>query len=957
MRLARASIAGLAGLGLVAVLPVPALAAPDGPGVVINEIVYGDNLVPGTPDSIELYNAGDEVVDLTGWSLHDNKDQPGEGDLTGTIDPGEYKVFAEDVDFTFGLGKGDAVRLMNGTDEVDSYTYEVNATENWSRCPDGTGDFAQGTKQTLGQKNDCTPLPEPEPEPAPVARLVLNEIDSSPSDWIEFVNPGEQDLNISGYEIRDDSDDHRWQFPEGAVIEGGKYLVVDSTTEGLVYNDQTGELATGTFESAIGIGSSDMIRVYNPEGTMIDSAKWTAHAAIDGDEVAATISRCPDVTGKFQIGNATRGKPNTCPKPAVVINEVETNGDTTDWVEIMNIGDTDVDISGWYMYDDGGESRADAVTPVAEGTILKPGELFVFDQNTHFTFGLGKNDVASVYTEYGLLVAEQGTGKDHAAGSLSRCPDGTGEFEDVAVTTKGKPNSCGNPVVLNEIESKDAGEGPDWIELANPLTDEPLDISGLVIRDEEDDSEYVVADGTVIEAGGYLVIDDLGFGLGGSDSVRIFDGDKMVQDHSWTEHAGQTYGRCPDVTGDFANTRKPTPGARNSCDGIPDLLPSKATSEPVVVDKTQMFQGDSSGLDFADGFLWAVDNGTATFWKLVPQADGTVKFADGWEQGKRARFMKDADNPNAAGPDAEGITMAGDGHIYIASERDNSNKGVNYNVILQIDPNAAGPDVVASAEWDLTSLLPSVNANTGIEAIEWIPNADARGLLFDDSTGKAYDPADYPGAVADGVFVVALEDGGKVYAFVLTDEGPVLLTSYDSFIGGAMGLDYSRKTLRVAADNGYNGVTAEIFFDGTSSPRVVHYERPAGMPNLNNEGYAESDCVDGSAFAWFFADGEEPAALRVVSISCDEDEPGADEPAPSEPGASTDPDDTNGQDDDAKEPGDDQPATDKPTEKPATGKPNGSLAKTGIEVTGLAGLAGLLLLAGATAVRTKRANS
>ena len=49
-----------------------------------------------------------------------------------------------------------------------------------------------------------------------------------------------------------------------------------------------------------------------------------------------------------------------------------------------------------------------------------------------------------------------------------------------------------------------------------------------------------------------------------------------------------------------------------------------------------MFLGDSSGLDAqqtADGvLLWAVDNGTGPFWKLVASADGTVAFADGWER-------------------------------------------------------------------------------------------------------------------------------------------------------------------------------------------------------------------------------------------------------------------------------------------------------------------------------------
>lgn len=986
MRLVRSGIAGLAAFGLLAVLPVQAMAAPESPGVVINEIVYGDALVPGTNDSLELYNAGTETVDLTGWSLHDDKDRPGDANLTGAIAPGEFKVLVEGTDFTFGFGKGDTARLFNGEELVDSYTYEVTATENWSRCPDGTGDFAPGTRQTLGEPNDCTVEPEPEIE----TQLVLNEVDSAPSDWVEFTNPGSEPLDISDYEIRDNSDDHRWRFPEGTVIYPGQFLVVEADTYGLIYNDQTGEYEENTFAAAIGIGSADMIRVFDYKGELIDSTSWTSHAAIDGDEAAATISRCPDATGNFQIGLATPGAANQCPQLPVVINEIESNGSATDWVEIMNIGTYPVNISGWYMYDDGGESRAGDVTPVEEGTILNPGELFVFDQNVHFTFGLGKNDLVSVYTESGLLVAEESTGVEHAAGSLSRCPDGTGDFVDAPFPTKGQPNSCGSPVILNEVESKDADGGPDWIELANPL-DEPLDISGLVIRDDKDDSEYVIAENTVIDALGYLVIDDLDFGLGGADSVRIFDGEVLVEDYSWTEHATHTFGRCPDMSGDFAQTREATPGQRNSCDGIPDLLPYYSTGEPVVVDQAQMFLEDSSGLDYADGFLWAVDNGSATFWKLVPQADGTVQFADGWETGKRARFIKDADNPNAAGPDAEGITMAGDGNLYLAVERDNSNKGVNYNVILQVNPNAEGPDVVASAEWDVTDLLPQVSANMGIEAIEWIPNAEAKGRLFDDNTGAPYDPANYPNAVADGVFVVALEDDGKVYAFSLAGEGAAatsesgsnatLLTSYDSFIGGAMGLDYSRKSLRVLSDDGYEGVIAEIFFDGTNSPRVVHYERPAGMPNLNNEGYAESTCVEGAGFAWFFADGETPAALRAVPISCsdDEGEPGPVDPEPTDPvdpseptdpvdpseptdpveptEPGTTPGDGSGNDGDDSQNGGESDGTKPENSGTASEKQDGNLAKTGVATAGLATVAGLLLAAGGVAVWSRRINS
>lgn len=54
-----------------------------------------------------------------------------------------------------------------------------------------------------------------------------------------------------------------------------------------------------------------------------------------------------------------------------------------------------------------------------------------------------------------------------------------------------------------------------------------------------------------------------------------------------------------------------------------------------------------------------MDNGTATFWVMDVAKDGTLTFADGFEQGKRVCFQKDSDNEKAKGPDAEGITVDG----------------------------------------------------------------------------------------------------------------------------------------------------------------------------------------------------------------------------------------------------------------------------------------------------------
>ena len=44
--------------------------------------------------------------------------------------------------------------------------------------------------------------------------------------------------------------------------------------------------------------------------------------------------------------------------------------------------------------------------------------------------------------------------------------------------------------------------------------------------------------------------------------------------------------------------------------------------------------------------------------------DGTMTFAKDFENGKRVRFQKDAENPTAAGPDAEGISVDGNGMVH-----------------------------------------------------------------------------------------------------------------------------------------------------------------------------------------------------------------------------------------------------------------------------------------------------
>ena len=722
------------------------------PSVVVNEIVY-DAAATGLDDTIELYNAGTVTADLSGWSVADSKaDEFGVLADGTTLAPGAFLVLVKDVDFPFGLGKGDTVTLLDtASATVDEYAYENTApVSTWARCPDGTGDWAHATVPTPGAANDCTPIVVPD-EPG---SILINEVDSQPSDWIEFVNPGDEALDISGFEVRDNSDDHQWRFPAGSSIAAGEFLVVEADTVGLVFDGTA--WVSGSFTGAIGIGGGDRIRLYDTTGTMIDdTGAWTEHAAIDGDAAAATLARCPDGVGEFRLAFITKGASNDCVPPAVAVNEINSNG--TDWVEIVNTGDAPVDVSGWTVMDNDPVGHAADVTPLADGTILEAGDYLVFTTGIEFGFGLGNGDTVTLRDAAGTTVDEHAY-PEHAAGFWARCPDGTGDFEDVAVGTPGATNTCD-------------GSGP--VEPEQPV----------------------------------LV----------------------------------TWPGSPAVTS---------------------------------LDPTATFLEDSSGLDAqstADGtVLWAIDNGTGTFWMLDVAADGSVAFAEGWDDGKRIRFQKDAANPGAAGPDTEGITVDADGFVYAASERDNSAKAVNWNVVLKVDPAAAGPDLVALQEWDITPALPVVGANLGIEAVEWIADSALTGL-WDDSTAAVYDPADYP-LHGDGLFFVAVEDGGGVFAFALNSDGSFdLVSTIDPGLTGVMALDYDTVlgALWAVCDDGCGTASALITLNGTADPTIVHFARPADLPDVNNEGFATAPTAitaDGDRAAWWFADGFSSNAMHLGTL-------------------------------------------------------------------------------------------
>jgi hypothetical protein len=576
----------------------------------------------------------------------------------------------------------------------------------------------------------------------------------------------------------------------------------------------------------------------------------------------------------------------------VRINEVESNqGVPGDWIEFINIGTTPVDLSGFVVKDDADTRNARIPT----GTILPPGGLYVIEE-AQFGFGLGAADEARLFLPDGVTLVDRFAWTAHALTTYGRCPDGTGAFRTQFASTKGQPNDCRPLVRVNEVESNQGVPG-DWVEFYNWGPD-TADISNFVFKDDVDTRNARVPAGTRLPPGGFWVFEEaaFGFGLGAADQARLFlpDGTTLVDSYTWTTHAPVTWGRCPDGLGEFVPNPTATKGAPNDCStsGPPPgpSIPAwpGANDVSTVGAGGNVFNGNMSGLTWeapvggSPAVLWAARNGPGSIFRLVQQGGVWVPDnASGWAAGKALRY------PDGTGDvDAEGITFAGGGSaagVYIAAERNNSASAVSRNSVLRYDVGGSATTLTATHEWNLTADLPVTGANLGLEAIAWIPDtALVAQAFFDESRNALYDPAQYPGH-GTGLFFVGLEANGVVYAYALnhTNSTFTRIATIPTGFAGVMALEYDVATryLWAVCDNtcdGRHGVLEIETAAGSATrgrfraPRV--FARPAGMPNLNNEGFAfvnDAACVAGRKTAFWADDSETNGhALRRAGMPC-----------------------------------------------------------------------------------------
>ena len=112
---------------------------------------------------------------------------------------------------------------------------------------------------------------------------VINEInynssdDYNSDDWVELINPGETEIDISDWILKDDDNSHGYTIPDETVIQPNNYLVLakDMDLFSSSYPDINNVI--GPFDFSLS-GGGDQVRIFDNAGVLIDSVQYD-----DGD--------------------------------------------------------------------------------------------------------------------------------------------------------------------------------------------------------------------------------------------------------------------------------------------------------------------------------------------------------------------------------------------------------------------------------------------------------------------------------------------------------------------------------------------------------------------------------------------------------------------------------------------------------------------------------------------------
>ena len=285
----------------------------------INE-VYSSN-----PDWIELYNAYDEEIDISGFILQDDKGEAEESVIRDEIKiPAKsYLVLEENTDFVFGLSSsnGDQLILLDKNRvQIDMVIIPVMVSgKSYGRSTDGGDEWIVFEKPTKGLDNTTEIEDDPAipVDPEAFVSLILNEI-CGEQKYVEIYNKGNEEISLYGIKLERNEGSSKYTFITTDVIPAGAYRLI--LFNGYETTLEENEAYVGwTVDSGISDQQTLSVQLITTDGSIINSFQrgvepWGTTGA--QRERAFSYSRQDD--GTWGYAEYTPGKINAVTEKEIV---------------------------------------------------------------------------------------------------------------------------------------------------------------------------------------------------------------------------------------------------------------------------------------------------------------------------------------------------------------------------------------------------------------------------------------------------------------------------------------------------------------------------------------------------------------------------------------------------------------------------------------------------------------
>ncbi|MCE5236265.1 MAG: lamin tail domain-containing protein [Clostridiaceae bacterium] len=395
--------------------------------------------------------------------------------------------------------------------------------------------------------------------------VVINEVMSSNKgsvpdeygsypDWVELKNISEEEVDVGGLGLSD------------GLLEGAKYVIPSGTkiaASGFLVIYCSGGTEAGLY-APFRISSNEAVVLFDARGQALDSVQLRAVAE------GKTLAR--DDSGNYLEQSPSPGYANDAEGIAayaellrageslgVYINEFMASNITTlpddagaysDWIELYNATDAEVDLSGCGISDSLDQPMK---YKLPEGTVIAAkGYLLIFCSGGESAAGSDKIHVPFSLRAYeedvvlagktGKIVDSYAYARQEADVSMARVPDGTGEFGFCHKPTPGYPNTddgyaqftqslSASPgdLYISEMMGFNSsayadpqGEYTDWFEVHNAGSS-AVNLAGYGVTNNPNNPAKWVFSDISVEPGGYLIVYASGLAAGDAQKKNQLD--------------------------------------------------------------------------------------------------------------------------------------------------------------------------------------------------------------------------------------------------------------------------------------------------------------------------------------------------------------------------------------------------------------------------------------------------